>query len=91
MLERDIEREACAQAKALGWLVYKFTSPNRRSVPDRMFIKDGRVVFIEFKRPGGRLTEAQARELVRLRLAGVETGVADSVELAMELLGCPPS
>jgi hypothetical protein len=80
MLEKDIERKACEWAKSQGWLVYKFTSPNRRSVPDRLFIREGRVVFIEFKRPGGRLTEMQRREIRKLQLHGIKAEVAYSVE-----------
>lgn len=86
MLERDIESKACEWARAAGWLVYKFTSPSRRSVPDRMFIQGGRVVFIEFKRPGGELTSGQTREIERLLVAGVEVHVAYSVEEVKEIL-----
>lgn len=88
-LEKDIERKACDWAKAEGWLVYKFTSPARRSVPDRLFIKDGRAVFIEFKRPGGKLTEGQHRELQRLQSAGMDAEVAYSVEDAKWFLNNP--
>ena len=84
--EAQIEAAACQWAKEQGWLAYKFTSPARRSVPDRLFIKDGRVVFIEFKRPGGKLTEGQEREIDRLRKAGVEVCVCYSVQEAKEVL-----
>lgn len=79
-LEKDIERKACAWAREQGWIVYKFTSPQRRSVPDRIFLRNGRTVFIEFKRPGGRLTPMQARELRKLQQAGFQAEVAWSVE-----------
>jgi len=88
MFEKDIEAKVRAQAITAGWLVYKFTSPSCRSVPDRLFIRDGRVVFIEFKRPGGRLTSGQAREIKRLRqIGGVEVYVCYSVEEACDALG----
>ena len=55
MLEKDIERAVCDYAKAKGMLVYKFTSPARSAVPDRLLIsRTGLIVFIEFKRPGAR-------------------------------------
>jgi len=88
MLEKDIEAKVRAQAIAAGWLVYKFTSPSRRSVPDRLFIRGGRVAFVEFKRPGGTLTSGQAREIERLRQkGGVEVYVCYSVEEACDALG----
>lgn len=87
MLEKDIEAKARAKAIEAGWLCYKFTSPSRRSVPDRLFIRDGRVVFIEFKRPGGKLTSGQGREIERLRKVGAEVYVCYSVEGACDALG----
>ena len=87
MLEKVIEAKVRAKAMAAGWMVYKFTSPSRRSVPDRLFIRDGRYVFIEFKRPGGTLTAGQAREIKRLRHAGAEVHVCYSVEEACDALG----
>jgi hypothetical protein len=86
MLEKDIEAKVRAKAIAAGWLVYKFTSPSRRSVPDRLFIRDGRYVFIEFKRPGGTLTTGQTREIDRLRCAGADVYVCYSVEEACDAL-----
>jgi hypothetical protein len=81
-LEKDIERKVCKWAQDRGWLAYKFTSPGRRSVPDRIFARAGRIVFIEFKRPGGRLTDLQRREIHRLQRAGFTAVVAYSVEEA---------
>lgn len=87
MLEKDIERKACEWARANGWLAYKFTSPSRRSVPDRLFIKAGAVGFIEFKRPGGAVTDSQKREIARLDKEGMAVWVCHSVEDAIRVLG----
>ena len=93
MLERDIEAKARAKALDRGWLVYKFTSPAHRSVPDRLFIKAGRVVFIEFKSATGELTPGQKREIERLQQHGVECYVCRTAKAAIEHLdrGGPPS
>ena len=62
-------------------LVYKFTSPNRRSVPDRMIVAPhGPVFFIEFKRPGGKTTAGQDREIERLLNQNVSVYVVDDVD-----------
>lgn len=52
-LEKDIEKKVCKYAvDTYSCYVRKFTSPQQRSVPDRIFITPtGRVFFIEFKRP----------------------------------------
>lgn len=81
MLEKDIEKKVCDYAKEKGLLVYKFTSPARAAVPDRLFITPGGVVFfIEFKAPGKKPTPAQSREHERLRGHDVAVFVVDDVE-----------
>lgn len=80
-LEKDIEKRVCAHARDLGCLVYKFTSPSRRSVPDRLFItKKGEVFFIEFKRLGAKPTPAQEVEIDKIKRQGVPVFVVDSVD-----------
>jgi hypothetical protein len=86
-LEKVIERKVCLFAKELGMLVYKFTSPSRRSVPDRMFItKTGTVFFIEFKRAGQKPTPAQEVEIAKIRMASVLVEVIDNVAEGKELI-----
>ena len=80
-LEKDIESKVCDYAKSLGMLCYKFTSPSRRSVPDRMFItKFGVVFFIEFKRLGCKPTPAQEVEIEKIYRTGVYVAVVNNVE-----------
>jgi hypothetical protein len=80
VLEKQIEASVCDYAKGCGLLVYKFTSPNRMAVPDRMFVRpDGKIFFIEFKRTGAKPTPAQEREHERLRNHGVQVFVVDGV------------
>lgn len=79
-LEKVIETKVCQYAKGLGCLVYKFTSPQRRSVPDRLFITpDGVVFFIEFKRLNSKPTAAQAEEIKKMRSKGVQVFVVHTV------------
>ncbi len=64
--ETDIEEYLCEQVEIMGGYAYKFASPGRANVPDRLCVFDGFVVFIEVKAPGKEPTEAQRRELNRL-------------------------
>ena len=50
MRESTIEKEVCKYAESLGWLQYKFLSPNVRGIRDRMFMRGGMGFFIEFKK-----------------------------------------
>jgi len=80
MLEKQIESKVCEYARSKGVLAYKFTSPARAAVPDRLFIApDGRVWFCEFKRGGAKATPAQEREHNILRQHKVSVFVIDNV------------
>ena len=81
MLEKDIEAAVNRYARSLGFLQYKFTSPNRSFVPDRIYIaKGGKMLLVEFKAPGKKPTVMQTREHDRLREQGCLVYVIDSVE-----------
>lgn len=87
MLEKQIEAKVCEYAKTKNVLVYKFTSPARAAVPDRLFIRpDGRMWFCEFKRGGQKPTEAQEREHHRLRQQAINVFVVDSVDAGKECI-----
>lgn len=65
--EAQVERTGVGLVKGLGGVAYKFTSPARASVPDRLLVLPGRAAFfIEYKRWGEKPTDAQAREGRRL-------------------------
>lgn len=67
MLEKQIEKYLCDQVRTrLKGIAYKFTSPGRRSVPDRVCVIPGYCLFVECKAPGKYLTDAQAREQHKL-------------------------
>lgn len=81
MLERDIERALVKRVKALGGMAEKFTSPGRRSVPDRLVtLPEGRVIFVELKAPSKKPTDNQLRDHQRRRELGCDVRVIDSLE-----------
>ena len=80
-----IERFVCNFATENGWLVYKFVCPNKRGVPDRMFMKKGEMFFVEFKAPGGKLSILQRKRIDDIGLAGFHVYVIDNVEFGEKL------
>lgn len=79
MRESTIEKAICDHARKTGWLVYKFTSPAHRSVPDRIFInKQGVTCYLEIKAPGKKPTVLQERELKILTEQGANAAWTDS-------------
>ena len=76
-LEKDLEAKANRYAEKFGWWQRKFKSPGRRSAPDRIYARNGRVFFVEYKRYGKSPTELQAREHKKMRQAGLTVYVCD--------------
>lgn len=81
MRESDIERYLVAQVQKLGGDQYKFTSPGRSGMPDRICVYEGVVVFVEIKAPGKKLSDNQEREHSRLLAQRANVVVLDSLEL----------
>jgi len=87
ILEKEIEDKVCRYARNLGFLAYKFTSPGRISVPDRIMIPpQGNIFFIEFKMKGKKPTKLQEREHERLRERFVDVYVIDNIEEGYALI-----
>ena len=61
-------------------LCYKFTSPGRVGVPDRICIYNNRIWFVELKRPGGKLRKIQEKVIKDIRNQGAEVLVFDNKE-----------
>ena len=53
-----------------GWLSVKLMRTNLNGIPDRMYLKDSQVFFIEFKSASGKLSELQKYRIEQLRING---------------------
>lgn len=79
-IEANVELPVCEYAESRGWLVRKLKWIGRRAAMDRLFARNGRVVLVEFKRPGEEPEPLQVREINRFRKAGIEVHVIDNVQ-----------
>lgn len=87
MLEKEIERKVRDYALGKHFLCYKFVSPSQRSVPDRVFIAPGGVVFfIEFKRLHATPTKRQQLEIETMRGKGANVYVVNTVEKGKKII-----
>lgn len=60
MRESEIERYFVWTVERMGGITYKFTSPGRKGVADRIAcLPDGSTWFVELKTKGGRLSPLQ--------------------------------
>lgn len=86
MRESKIEGDSCEYARKKGWYERKYTTPGRKSAPDRIFIKCGQVLFIEFKATGKKATELQKKHHEKLRDQKMVVFVSDDIDDAKMIL-----
>ena len=85
--ELDVESLVIAWAEDHGWLCAKLQWIGQTGWPDRTFIKNGKVVFVEFKRPkGGVRAPKQLHWHRQLRKHGATAVFISTVEEGIELL-----
>lgn len=81
-----IEKPAIEFAESRGWYQCKITSPSKRGIPDRFLARRGRIILVEFKRPGKEPTAQQAVRHKELRDHGVEVHWINNLRDAYDLL-----
>ena len=87
MLESTVEKSLVQLVKKLGGVAYKFVSPARRGVPDRLVLlpipeRDREIVqkyvmFVECKAPGKKPRPEQVREITILAKMGYIVRIQD--------------
>ena len=81
MRESKIESKVKEYAESLGFLVYKFVSPGRRGVPDKLFVSpSGVMFFIEFKQLGKKPEPCQVREIGYLKDNNAYVFTVDNID-----------
>lgn len=88
LLERDLERYFSAQCKKHGLMTLKLHVRFARGWPDRIVpLENGEVLWVELKRPGGKLSALQAKVHADLAKIGHHVQVLDSKEGIDRVLG----
>lgn len=83
MRESAVEKAVVAFAKEHGIGTYKLSGPNDRGKPDRVFFKDGRVIFLELKAPKCKPTALQMKAITDIHATGTAATWADNAPLAI--------
>lgn len=87
MTEKNLELYLTRKARERGWKCYKLIAKGHRGFPDRTVLTNcGRIIFVELKMPGGKVTDLQARFIRRLRDMGFEAHVARTKEDILAIL-----
>ena len=70
--EGKVEDYLIKKCEEHGFLCYKFVSPGRNGVPDRIVIGRGHTVFIELKSEDGKPSKLQLLNAKRMTEAGAD-------------------
>lgn len=81
--ESAIEADACQRARDDGWLVMK---AGENGWPDRVFLKDGVTVWIEFKTAVGKVRHIQRHRHLQIDEHGGTVFTCRTAEAAMSAL-----
>jgi len=80
MQESNLEKTFRLKVKKYGGKAFKFTSPGKRGVPDRLvLLPEGRAIFVEMKAPGKPLEPLQKKRANELRALGFKVYKIDSI------------
>jgi hypothetical protein len=89
LLERDLEAYFSKQCKKAGHLTLKLNVRFARGWPDRIVaLENGEVLWVELKRPGGKLSPLQVKVHAQLNKLGHFVQVINSKEGIDLALGC---
>lgn len=89
VLESRIQKKVVDYARKKGAVAIKVTTLGARGSagwPDYLFLYEGKALFIEFKREGGKLTPLQTERFRQIFMAEFAGIVADSVKAGIKAL-----
>lgn len=81
MLEKNIEKKLRDEVNKIHGIAYKFTSLGNSGVPDRLvLLPNGRIYFVELKRPGKEPSKLQRMQIARIKALGFDVRVIDTMQ-----------
>ena len=86
MTEQHIQYAINTYLKKEGWWITKLMMTTTSGIPDLMAIKSGVTIFIEVKKPGGRLSKIQQYRIAELREQDIPVLVTDNLTEVKEWL-----
>ena len=72
ILEQQIQKKIINQLQKENWLCIKLIKTNWNGIPDLLCLRNGITMFVEVKRPNGKLSELQKVRIEQLKQKGFE-------------------
>jgi Holliday junction resolvase len=79
-LEQQIQKRIIKRLEENGYFTLKLIKCNKNGYPDLLAIKNNETIFIEVKRPNGKLSELQKIRIRQLREQGITVKVWQDYE-----------
>lgn len=80
MSEQKIQNKIIKRLEQEGFYVIKLITTNKNGIPDLIAIKENETIFIEVKRPDGKLSEIQKVRIQELRSKNIKVKVLCGIE-----------
>jgi len=87
--ETDIKRQIKEYLDIMGWFNFPILQgiASYKGIPDRIAIKEGRILFLEIKIPKGKLSKWQQEFQTNIDNAGGEYYVVHNLDELIKVLG----
>lgn len=83
--ESKLQSKICKDIQKSGWIVIKIMLCSKPGIPDLIFLKDKKCIFVEVKSPGEKPEPLQEYWHRRLRDKGFEVYVIDTWEVYLSI------
>ncbi len=78
MKESQLEKKCCLIAKQYQWWQTKINPSSKNGIPDRLFVKNGKYVWVEFKKKNGKRSKIQMFRQTEMKKYGMEIFTIDN-------------
>lgn len=75
MLEQQLQKKIITKLEQDGYFVLKIIKANKNGYPDLIAVKNNNTIFVEVKRPTGKLSALQKVRIEELRSKGINVKV----------------
>jgi len=84
MLESQIQSKIIKKLEQDGYYVLKLIKTNKNGIPDLLAVKENECLFIEVKRPEGKLSELQKVRIEELKSRNINCKIWQNYECDFE-------